>query len=93
MPRPRSFRRLLFLACDDATRLYSEAMERRLTRAERAALRLHEVICLGCRRFRRQIGWLRRLMARLSADLPPDVCSGPGLTPEAKERIKRALKG
>lgn len=93
MLETRSFRRLLFLSCEDATRLYSEALERRLTWPERGAIWLHEAVCLGCRRFRRQLGWLRRIMAKFASEGPPGPCGGAGLPPEARERIKRALKG
>lgn len=47
------------LSCKEATRLASQAMERRLTRGERFQFRLHLLICAGCRRAERQFLFLR----------------------------------
>ncbi|MCW8845638.1 MAG: zf-HC2 domain-containing protein [Gammaproteobacteria bacterium] len=48
------------LKCQEVTRLYSEAQERRLTLSERAGLKLHVMMCEGCRNFGRQMLDLRR---------------------------------
>lgn len=48
------------LKCREVTRLYSEAQDRRLTLAERASLKLHVMICEGCRNFGHQMLDLRR---------------------------------
>ena len=50
------------LSCHDATRMMSEAQERRLGVLERVSLRLHLAICAACRRFDRQLPLLRRAM-------------------------------
>ena len=47
------------LSCKEATRLMSQSMERPLTLGERLSLRLHLVICIGCRRAERQFRFLR----------------------------------
>lgn len=49
------------LNCHDATRLMSEAQERRLTLHERMSLKLHLMMCRGCRNFRTQMGALRMI--------------------------------
>ena len=49
------------LSCHESTRLLSQAQERRLTLGERAALRVHLAICVGCRNFSRQVDILRRV--------------------------------
>ena len=50
------------LSCHDATRMLSEAQERRLGVLERVSLRLHLAICAACRRFDRQLLLLRHAM-------------------------------
>lgn len=54
----------LRLTCKQASRLISEEMERRLSFAERVALRLHVRICDACARFTRQMQFLRRALQR-----------------------------
>lgn len=65
-------------SCAESTRLMSEAQERPLTRGERLALRWHLLLCAGCRRFERQLDWLRRASGRY---LPPDDEADPGRAP------------
>ncbi len=50
------------LSCRDATRLMSERQDRRLTLAERLSLRMHLLICDGCRNFGIQMESLRRFL-------------------------------
>jgi hypothetical protein len=56
----------MMLSCKDATRLVSEGLDRRLGFAERVALRLHLLVCDGCTRFKSQMAFLRRALARLA---------------------------
>ena len=48
--------------CREATRLMSEAQDRKLTLAESAELRIHTLICKGCRNFNQQMQDLRFMM-------------------------------
>jgi len=80
------------LTCKDASRLISEGHERPLGLRERWGLRLHLWICDNCRRFERQIRLLQRAMHGLARRAEVDE-SGPDLSPEARERIRRALAG
>jgi len=50
------------LSCKEATRLASQAMERRLSWGERLGLRLHLLMCIGCRRAERQFHHLRSML-------------------------------
>lgn len=52
------------LSCREATRLMSQREDRSLSLAERATLRLHLLICRGCRAASEQIPFLRRALAR-----------------------------
>jgi len=81
---------LLTLTCDESTRLVSESLDRGLRPAERWAVRLHAVSCRSCRRYRKQLAFLRAAIARLGhGDAEASASSSLGLG--AKERIRRAL--
>jgi len=58
-------------SCAESTRLMSEAQERTLNRGERVALRWHLLMCGACRRFERQLDWLRWASARYVPIEPP----------------------
>ena len=53
--------------CKEVTRLISQGLDRELSFGERTALRVHFVICRGCRNVNRQLAFLRRAMQRLSS--------------------------
>lgn len=92
MTRWATFRRILTLSCEESTRLVSQSLDRDLPRGERVALRLHALICRSCRRFRRQVLALRELIRAGAADPTSGLAeSGPGLSDEARARIRRAL--
>ena len=62
--------------CRQATRLLSDAQERDLSLMDRAALKMHVLICSGCRNFSRQMGALRdmaRTYAKGMKDTSPDA--------------------
>jgi len=81
--------RSLFLNCRESVRLQSGALDRPLPPLQRLGLRIHLFLCVWCRRYGKQIRFLRSIVryeehhSRLSAE---------GLSPEARERIKRALE-
>lgn len=77
------------LTCKDASRLVSEGQERKLGFRERLGLRLHLWMCAQCRRFERQIQLLRLALRRMAAQI--DVDTQTSLTPEARERIHKAI--
>ena len=54
------------ITCREATKLMSEAMDRRLPLGRRIALRLHLLVCDACSNARRQFDLLRRAVRRLS---------------------------
>src|SRR5277367_3064034 len=77
-------------SCNQATRLQSAALDRRLTLLERFGLRCHLVLCKWCCRYGRQVKFLRsvaREHAQVDQPLPQLV-----LSCEARERIKRILQ-
>lgn len=48
------------LNCHDTTRLISESQERPLSFGEQMSLKLHLMMCSGCRNFNKHMGALRR---------------------------------
>jgi predicted anti-sigma-YlaC factor YlaD len=54
------------LNCHEATRLLSESQERTLDLQERISLKMHVMMCSGCRNFGQQMHTLRQ-MARAYA--------------------------
>ncbi len=88
MDRPLSLAQLLTLPCEDAAHLASDALDRDLEFPERFAVRLHEVYCLGCRRYRKQLGFLRDASRKLLAG----DAETAALPAEAKEKIREALR-
>ncbi len=83
------------LSCRETTRLASEALDRKLTFRERMGMAMHLLMCPLCRRARRMMAFLREAARRRWAALQTEAASsaGPGLSPEARQRITRALGG
>ena len=59
-------------SCKQASELASRAMDQPLAPAERLLLRLHLMMCRGCRNFTHQIGFLRRAAHTLPGMLDKD---------------------
>jgi hypothetical protein len=78
------------LTCKDASRLISASQERPLGVRERLGLRLHLWMCVNCRRFARQVHWLRRVVRNLAVHAAMDS-QGPELRQEVRERIRKAV--
>jgi predicted anti-sigma-YlaC factor YlaD len=76
-------------SCRAAARLQSEAMDHPLRLRQRLGLRLHLMLCRWCRRYGRQIGFLRRLAREQE---PHEVTPPQVLRPEARERMKQRLR-
>jgi predicted anti-sigma-YlaC factor YlaD len=55
----------LLYSCRKASELASRAMEEPLPPLARARLRMHHLMCSGCRNFARQIAFLRRASRKL----------------------------
>jgi len=72
--------KVLSLSCDEATHILSDQQDRELTRLERWALKAHLISCIRCKRFRRQVAFLRDAAKRT-----------PGMPPKVKERIAAAI--
>ncbi len=86
----KAIRQILTLRCEEADRLMSDSLDRRLTWSERVALKGHVAVCRGCRRARQQLLILRQTIRKSL-----EIASAAGdemLSPEARDRIRQALK-
>lgn len=76
--------------CREATRLRSHALHEELSIPQRLGLRVHLLLCQWCRRYWKQIQFLRD-----AAHEYPDKIAGPllqKLSDQARERIKQKLR-
>lgn len=53
------------LTCKQATKLMSEKQDRVLSRPERFSLRIHLLMCAGCRNFDKQMNFIRQACRRI----------------------------
>ena len=86
MNLPGRLLRILTLRCEGASELASQALDEPLGLAERLALRGHLLVCVPCRRFRRQLGLLRDAQRSGRGPLESEA-----LSPEAKARMVAAV--
>jgi hypothetical protein len=54
--------RTRMMNCQQATRLISESQERTLSLPEKMSLKLHVMMCSGCKNFRLQVPFLGKAM-------------------------------
>jgi predicted anti-sigma-YlaC factor YlaD len=85
----RSLRRVM-PTCEEATRIASSRLDDTASLVQKARLAMHLAICVWCRRYVRQIAFLRRVMRRLAE--PPAGLGSTALPAEASERAKAALR-
>ncbi len=84
---------MLFLPCEEVTRLVSQSLERKLPLPLRIIVWLHSLRCQACQRFQHQIRFLHTVFRHYPEHLESEEAAPPGLSPEARERIKRSLRG
>jgi hypothetical protein len=93
--RVKTIWRLLNLPCREMTHLASASLEGdlNLNRLERMALKTHVLYCIACRRYLRQIVFLRRAVRQLVPHVESGaILPGPGLPDEVRARIKQVLR-
>ncbi|MGD8453364.1 MAG: hypothetical protein PVJ57_16250 [Phycisphaerae bacterium] len=79
--------------CRDMTALISASFDQQLPWSKRFAYRLHILYCTSCRRYRQQLGALRRgLRAMGTALRREEPGPGPKLADSARQRITDALQ-
>lgn len=53
------------LNCKQNTELLSQSLERPVTLREKIAMRMHLMMCRGCRNFEKQLGFIRKACREL----------------------------
>ena len=80
------------LSCKEVTRLISESMDCQLPFGQRIAVRMHLFMCKFCSRYRRHMVLIRDAMRQYLEEIEPlEPLLSISLSPEAREKIKRAL--
>ncbi len=79
---------ILTLRCDEASRLQSDELDRPLTRCERWALRMHEIICRNCYLFHKQLQMIRSAASGSGGEAQ----DSPGLSDSAKAKIQAEME-
>ena len=84
---------MTMLSCKDVSRLVSESLDRKLPFMQRLRVRVHLLLCGVCSRFRKQMLFLKDAAHHhLMAFEETETATNTGLSPEARDRIKRSLK-
>lgn len=76
--------------CREMSRLASRSLETPTPFALRLRMRLHHLICAWCQRYERQLRHLHDTAPGLAER--PELSTARGLTPEARERMRRRLR-
>ena len=78
------------LNCKDASHLQSHAYERPLSARELIGLKLHLLICKGCRGFAQQLNLIHLACRRIDESKGVGA-DDPGMPPDTKTRILKEL--
>ena len=92
MPMWSDILKILTLRCDESARLLSAEKDVKLRRAERIALRMHLLGCKACRRYKRQLAFIRKFIGNLRKKITSDSSILPPLDRDRKDQIKNALQ-
>lgn len=77
--------------CKEVSRRISESMDHDISLYQRMLIRMHVLMCRYCARFRRQVLFLRALCRSRRLD-ESALDTSVNLPPDARERIRQALK-
>ncbi len=80
------------LSCKQTSELVSKGLDKHLTITERLGVRIHLLMCRACTQYEKQLRFIRRATRRLSQGTEHGDQAATPLSPEARERIKNALK-
>lgn len=77
------------ITCEEATRLISESLDRKLPLGRPIGLRIHLLMCKLCPRFLRQMLFLKEALDHYKKEMGEDTSFS--LSVNARERIKSLL--
>jgi len=82
------------LSCKEVSKLSSEALDKKLPLLKRLGHRFHNLMCKACAHYEKQMTFLRNAISQYlrRADENEDFLPPVSLTPEARDRMKQALK-
>ncbi len=81
------------LSCKEAAGLLSESLDRKLPLGRRIALKMHLLFCKFCRRFRRQVLFLKGAASQVRDEKWEEKAPiSDSLSASAREKIERSLK-
>lgn len=84
--RPDSWRTMLLPTCREMSRLSSRSLDGPLPLSQRLGAGLHLLFCRLCRRYRKQLRWLRQAVRKPAETAPMQLSVG------GRERLKQALR-
>ena len=82
--------RALWPSCRQVSRLQSAATQQPLSLGQRVGLKFHLLVCSWCRRYGKQIGFLRTVAHEHERDETVPIPSA--LSPNSRERMKQSLR-
>ena len=82
--------RALWLSCRQVSRLQSAATQHPLSLSQRIGLKFHLLVCSWCRRYGKQVGFLRTVAHEHEHD--ESAPTPPALSSNARDRMKRSLR-
>lgn len=80
------------LTCRQVSRLVSDAMDRQLPLTDRVRVRMHLLMCPPCKRFERQVSFLRHAAREFHRQVSEGAAGSVRLSEEARGRISQALQ-
>jgi len=78
------------ITCKQATQLISEKLDRDLGLWQRLSLKFHLFLCRYCRKYARQLDFLRSVCTQLDQHI--ECNDQHSLSPESKQKLKAAIK-
>ena len=82
---------ILTLRCDQASRLISNSQETPLNKAERLALSFHLLICRVCRKYKKQLKFMRDILSRLAESRLYDIIAPSLLNEEQTKTLQKKI--
>lgn len=77
--------------CNQAAPMMSEAMDHDLSLSETIKLKLHLIVCLACVRYEQHLQFLRQAAQQMATQPEKATETLPGLSTDARQRLKEAL--
>jgi len=85
-------KRILALSCEEAAELSSRRMDEPLSWTDKLAWSGHLLVCRSCRRFRRQLAFLREAAGRVASSVDDPAEAADRLSDERRIRITQAIR-